>query len=213
MDTKYHTDPLQPVKQSKEGQLRITKVYTKVGDKGSTRLVGGREVSKGEPRIEAYGSVDELNAVIGLARTYNASAKLNLEVEQRVDHMLKTVQNDLFRVGADLATLPDDRWEGMERPSQSDITRLEQWIDTLNAELPPLREFILPGGGFVGAHLHQARTVCRRAEREVVRLGHTESEVSAEVLPYLNRLSDFLFVLGRWAAQAHGENEFLWERR
>ena len=193
--------------------MRITKVYTKVGDKGATRLVGGREVSKGEPRIEAYGCVDELNAIIGLARTYNAAAKLNAEVENRIDQMLKTVQNDLFRVGADLATLPADRWEGMERPTEADISRLEGWIDELNDELPPLREFILPGGGFVGAHLHQARTVCRRSEREVVRLCNIESEVSNEVLPYLNRLSDFLFVLGRWAARAHGEAEFLWERR
>jgi cob(I)alamin adenosyltransferase len=191
--------------------MRITKVYTKVGDKGSTRLVGGREVSKGEPRIEAYGTVDELNAVVGLSRTFNRTSQSDPEVVDRIDLMLKTVQNGLFRVGSDLATLPDDRWEGMERPNQSDIDELEAWIDDINDSLPPLKEFILPGGGPVGAYLHQARTVCRRAEREVVRLGHTDSE--STVLPYLNRLSDFLFVLGRWAAKAHGEEEFLWERR
>ena len=196
-----------------EGLVRITKVYTKGGDKGATRLVGGREVSKGEPRIEAYGTVDELNTIIGLARTHNGAVKLNSKVENRIDEMLKTVQNDLFRVGADLATLPSDRWEGMERPTTEDIQRLENWIDELNDELPPLKEFILPGGGFVGAYLHQARTVCRRAEREVVRLSHVDEDVSTEVLPYLNRLSDFLFVLGRWAARAHGEAEYLWERR
>ena len=123
-----------------EGQVRITKVYTKVGDKGSTRLVGGREVSKGEPRIEAYGTVDELNTIIGLARTHNGAVKLKPEVENRIDQMLKTVQNDLFRVGADLATLPKDRWEGMERPTEDDIQRLENWIDNLNDELPPLKE-------------------------------------------------------------------------
>jgi cob(I)alamin adenosyltransferase len=188
-------------------------VYTKVGDKGSTRLVGGREVSKGEPRIEAYGTVDELNAVVGISRTFNRSSQSDPVVVKKIDSMLKTVQNGLFRVGSDLATLPDDRWEGMERPNISDIEELEGWIDEINASLPPLKEFILPGGGPVGAYLHQARTVCRRAERELVRLGETEPDSLATVLPYLNRLSDFLFVLGRWAAQAHGEEEFLWERR
>ena len=193
--------------------MRITKVYTKVGDKGSTHLVGGREVSKGETRIEAYGHVDELNAVIGLARTFNAENRENSDAKKRIDDMLKTVQNDLFRVGADLATLPADRWEGMERPTESDTAQLESWIDSLNGDLPPLKEFILPGGGYVGAHLHQARTVCRRAERQVVRLGASENDLTSEILPYLNRLSDFLFVLGRWAAQAHNEQEYLWERR
>ena len=193
--------------------MRITKVYTKVGDQGSTRLVGGREVSKGESRIEAYGTVDELNAVIGLARTFNTDAKDNPSAQSRIDGMLNTVQNDLFRVGADLATRPEDRWEGMERTTESDVEQLEQWIDDLNADLPPLKEFILPGGGPVGAFLHQARTVCRRAEREVVRLGATEPDAARQILPYLNRLSDYLFVLGRWAAKSHNENEFLWERR
>jgi cob(I)alamin adenosyltransferase len=175
--------------------------------------VGGREVSKGEPRIEAYGTVDELNAVVGISRTFNRSSQSDPDVVKKIDSMLKTVQNGLFRVGSDLATLPDDRWEGMERPNISDIEELEGWIDEINASLPPLKEFILPGGGPVGAYLHQARTVCRRAERELVRLGQTEPDSLATVLPYLNRLSDFLFVLGRWAAQAHGEEEFLWERR
>ena len=193
--------------------MRITKVYTKVGDKGSTHLVGGRQVSKGESRIEAYGTVDELNAVIGLARTFNTPAKENSVAQTRIDGMLKTVQNDLFRVGADLATRPEDRWEGMERPTEADIEQLENWIDALNSELPALKEFILPGGGPVGAYLHQARTVCRRAEREVVRLRSIEPDATREILPYLNRLSDFLFVLGRWAAKAHDEKEFLWERR
>ena len=193
--------------------LRITKVYTKVGDKGSTRLVGGREVSKGEPRIEAYGTVDELNAVVGLSRTFNGSSQSDPEVVEKIDSMLKTVQNALFRVGSDLATLPEDRWEGMERPNDDDISELESWIDEVNATLPPLKEFILPGGGRVGAFLHQARTVCRRVERQVVRLGQDNPDSTATVLRYLNRLSDFLFVLGRWAAQAHGEEEYLWERR
>ncbi len=193
--------------------LRITKVYTKQGDAGATRLVGGREVSKGEPRIEAYGTIDELNAVVGLSRTFNQRTESDPNAVNRIDFMLKTVQNGLFRVGSDLATRPEDRWEGMERPSAEDVQQLEDWIDELNADLPPLKEFILPGGGPVGAFLHQARTVCRRGERELVRLGQIEPDTLSAALPYLNRLSDFLFVLGRWAAQALGEEEYLWERR
>ena len=118
----------------------------------------------------------------------------------------------LFCVGADLATLPADRWEGMDRIDASNITQLEEWIDSLNEDLPPLKDFILPGGGPVGAFLHQARTVCRRAERELVRLGELEPETLDPALPYLNRLSDFMFVLSRWAARGLEEPEFIWER-
>jgi cob(I)alamin adenosyltransferase len=192
--------------------MRITKVYTKTGDKGSTRLVGGREVSKGERRIEAYGTVDELNAIVGLARTFNQASTACEDVVMQIEQMLETVQNDLFCVGADLATLPEDRWEGMDRIGTSDITKLEGWIDTLNEELPPLKDFILPGGGPVGAFLHQARTVCRRAERELVRLGDAEPETLDPALPYLNRLSDYFFVLGRWAARGLNEPEYIWKR-
>jgi cob(I)alamin adenosyltransferase len=192
--------------------VRITKVYTRVGDTGSTSLVGGRKVSKGESRIEAYGTVDELNAIIGLARTFNGRSEAEKNVVERVNELLEFIQNDLFHLGADLATLPDDRWEGMTLISTDDITRLEKWIDDLNADLPPLKEFILPGGGPVGAFLHQARTVCRRAERELVRLSGDAPESIENTLPYLNRLSDFLFVLGRWAAAKHGEAEYLWNR-
>ena len=187
-------------------------MYTKTGDNGSTRLVGGREVSKGESRIEAYGTVDELSAIIGLARTFNGSSGACEDVVTRIDEMLAAVQNDLFCVGADLATLPDDRWEGMDRIDASNTTKLEEWIDALNTDLPPLKDFILPGGGPVGAFLHQARTVCRRAERELVRLGEREPETLDPALPYLNRLSDFLFVLSRWAARGLDEPEFIWQR-
>ena len=192
--------------------MRITKVYTKAGDKGSTQLVGGRKVSKGEPRIEAYGTIDELNSIVGLARTFNGQSGASDDVVSRIDGMLKVVQNKLFCLGADLATLPSDRWEGMERVSEADVKEVESWIDSLNDDLPPLKEFILPGGGPVGAFLHQARTVCRRAERVLVRLGETEPDALDSSLPYVNRLSDYFFVLGRWAAKAHGEPEFLWER-
>lgn len=190
--------------------MRITKVYTRVGDRGETRLVGGRKVPKDDPRIEAYGTVDELNAVVGLVRTF-AAQHLAREGAVTLDAMLADVQNELFVVGSDLATRAADRWEGMVRVGDDEIARLERWIDELNAELPPLEEFILPGGGIVGAFLHQARTVCRRAERRVYTLLVAEPEVGEACLRYLNRLSDFFFVLGRWAARSQGEPEVYWK--
>jgi len=192
--------------------VRITRVYTRTGDKGTTRLVGGQEVPKDHPRIDAYGTVDELNAILGLVRVFNGRSGADAAVVQRIDRMLHRVQNDLFNVGSDLATRPEDRWETMVRVGGGDVTRLEGWIDELNEDVGPLREFILPGGGTVGAFLHQARTVCRRAERELVHLLREEPEAGEGAMRYLNRLSDFLFVLGRWAAKHLGEPELLWER-
>jgi len=192
--------------------MRITKVYTRTGDKGSTRLVGGQVVDKNDVRIEAYGTVDELNAVLGLARTFNANAAADASAIARVESILKHLQNDLFNVGSDLATRAADRWPGMFRVGTDDVARLEGWIDELNADLPPLEEFILPGGGPIGAFLHQARTVCRRAERRVLDLMQTQDDVGDGCLMYLNRLSDLLFVLGRWAARALGEPEYQWQK-
>ena len=195
--------------------MRITKVYTRTGDRGQTRLVGGAKAQKDAPRIEAYGTVDELNAAVGLVRTWNqrsTSEGAKPDVVARLDSMLRVIQNDLFNVGADLATPADSRWEGMHRVGDAEVERLEGWIDALNDDLPPLREFILPGGGPVGAFFHQARTVCRRAERRVLTLMDTDPDVGDGVLRYLNRLSDHLFVAGRWAAKALGENEYLWDR-
>jgi len=192
--------------------MRITKVYTRGGDKGMTSLVGGDRVRKDHVRIESYGTVDELNAVIGLARTFNGQSTAAPAVVERLDEMLRAVQNDLFNVGADLATPAESRWDGMHRVGGDEVTRLEGWIDELNGDLPPLREFILPGGGPVGAFFHQARTVCRRAEREVLRLMESDDEVGAGAMRYLNRLSDWLFVAGRWAAKSLGEVEYLWDR-
>lgn len=192
--------------------MRITKVYTRTGDKGSTGLVGGARVKKNHTRIDSYGTVDELNAVVGLARTWNKRSGADPEVITRLDKMFHRVQNDLFNLGADLATPADSRWEGMYRVGGADVDQLEAWIDELNDDLPPLKEFILPGGGPVGAFLHQARTVCRRAERIVITLMDQDDEVGDGPMRYLNRLSDFLFVIGRWAAKALGEAEFLWER-
>jgi len=195
--------------------MRITKVYTRTGDRGNTRLVGGTSTRKDAPRIEAYGTVDELNSVVGLVRTWNLRSEADGAPKaaiERLDTMLARIQNDLFNVGSDLATPADSRWEGMYRVGDADVTRLEEWIDALNADLPPLKEFILPGGGLVGAHFHQARTVCRRGERRVLTLMNLEDNVGDGALRYLNRLSDYFFVAGRWAAKALGEDEFLWER-
>jgi cob(I)alamin adenosyltransferase len=191
--------------------MRITKVYTRGGDKGRTSLVGGDRVRKDHIRIDSYGTVDELNAIVGLVRTFNSRSDAPETVTSRLDGMLHHIQNDLFNVGADLATPAEKRWEGMRRVSPEDITRLEEWIDALNADLEPLKEFILPGGGPVGAFFHQARTVCRRAERITVSLAEDESGVD-NIMGYLNRLSDYLFVAGRWAARFHEEDEYLWDR-
>ena len=193
--------------------MRITRVYTKTGDRGTTRLVGGAEVRKDDARIEAYGTVDELNAVLGIVRTFlgDEAARLPDEVAA-IDGILAVIQNDLFNVGADLATRPADRWPEMFRVEEPDVLKLEAWIDQLNDALPPLQEFILPGGGKVGAFLHQARTVARRAERRVVSLLALEPEAGEGVLRYLNRLSDLLFVLGRHAARALGEPEVYWKK-
>ena len=191
--------------------MRISKVYTRGGDKGQTSLVGGSRVRKDHPRIEAYGTTDELNAIVGLARTWNSRSDAAPEAAAKLDEMFGRVQNDLFNLGSDLATPADSRWEGMYRIGGADVEQLEAWIDWMNEDLPPLVEFILPGGGPVGAFMHQARTVCRRAERLVLGLMDVDDEIGDGPLRYLNRLSDFLFVAGRWAAKALGEEEFLWQ--
>ncbi len=192
--------------------MRITRVYTRTGDKGTTRLVGGQEVPKDHIRIATYGTVDELNSILGIIRVFLRESPIEADGRLLLDGQLHRIQNDLFNVGSDLATLPADRWPGMYRVGNSDVTQLEGWIDTLNAAVGPLTEFILPGGGKVGAFFHQARTVCRRAERECVALMHDEPDAGAGPMRYLNRLSDYLFVAGRWAAHQGNEPEPLWER-
>jgi len=188
---------------------RLTKIYTKTGDKGTTGLVGGRRISKDSPRIWAYGTVDELNAAIGLARAFNREEKS--PAMRRVDVLLARVQNELFHLGAELATLPEDFQKGRPRIDRSHVVALEKLMDELNPELGPLREFILPGGSRTAAALHQARTICRRAERFCVRLAR-EERIGEFVVPYLNRLSDALFVLARWANKARGVKETSWEK-
>lgn len=192
--------------------MRITKVYTKTGDRGTTRLVGNVEVAKDDPRIEAYGTVDELNSQLGLARALLGDALSEADAA-RVDAVLGSIQNDLFDVGAELATRAEDRWPAMVLTGDDDARRLERWIDAFNDEVPPLKEFVLPAGGAAASTLHIARTVCRRAERRVVTLRGSVDDVEVGPLIYLNRLSDLLFVLARWVARTSGEGEVTWAKR
>ncbi len=175
------------------------KIYTRTGDDGTTGLFGGPRISKYDLRIEAYGTVDELNATVGLVRTNPLEG---------LDPVLEAIQEELFELGADLAT-PLDAGVRVARVSPERSTELERRIDCLEADLAPLQSFILPGGSTAAAQLHVARTVCRRAERLVVRLA-AENGTHPEVITYLNRLSDFLFVAARWANHAAGESDVTW---
>jgi len=191
--------------------IRIDRVYTRGGDRGETSLVGGQRVAKDSVRIESYGTVDELNAVLGLARVVNRDMPGAAEGDRlRLDALLERLQNELFNLGSDLATLEGDRHPNQPVVEERHVKRLEAEIDELNDGLPVLTSFVLPGGGPVGAALHQARTVCRRAERVVTALARKEA-VGDHVLGYLNRLSDLLFVLSRWAAKFRREPETLWD--
>lgn len=191
--------------------MRITKVYTRTGDAGKTRLAGGQQVWKDSLRVEAYGTVDELNASIGVARVINAEMVGRHEQAEHLEQELRWVQNKLFDVGSLLATAPGQTFKNMPQVTAKDVTRLEKLIDRCQEDLEPLKEFILPGGGKVSGFLHQARTICRRTERLCVRLSR-EEPLDLTIVKFVNRLSDTLFVLARWVAKTQGEPEFLWER-
>lgn len=191
--------------------MRITKVYTRTGDAGKTRLAGGQQVWKDSLRVEAYGTIDELNAVVGVVRVMNADAQSVNPAASQLEEELRWVQNKLFDVGSILATAPGQTFKNMPKIAAQDVTRLEKLIDRCQKDLQPLKEFILPGGGKVSGFLHQARTVCRRAERLCVALSKVEP-VDPLIIKFVNRLSDTLFVLARWVAKTQGEPEFLWER-
>jgi cob(I)alamin adenosyltransferase len=191
--------------------VRITRVYTRAGDKGDTALVGGRRVPKDSPRIEAYGTIDELNSIIGLARAFNAEQKKRGGKSRWLDEVLRRLQNELFDLGSELATPAESFYEGMFRVGAPQVSALERLMDECQKELAPLKSFVLPGGGRVGGFLHQARTVCRRAERRVLELSRGE-DIGEWPLKYVNRLSDLLFVLSRWVGKHLGETEYLWQR-
>jgi cob(I)alamin adenosyltransferase len=177
------------------------KIYTKTGDKGDTRLFDGTQVRKNDPRVDAYGEVDELNATLGAAAAFLEDTELKT--------ILHDIQRDLFSIGAELA---DPRHRGSKEKSKLNparVTVLEQTIDRFETELPPLRQFILAGGGPAGALLHVARTVCRRAERRVVALKDA-TDIDPRIVEYLNRLSDFLFVFARLVNQREDQQEIPW---
>jgi cob(I)alamin adenosyltransferase len=189
-------------------RLALNRIYTKRGDAGETGLAGGQRVAKDSARIEAYGTVDELNAFVGLACvTCQELAEVRIA---ELGVILKRVQHELFNLGSILATLPEDVHPRQARVTPADVEQLEREIDAMNGELAPLRSFVLPGGTRLNAELHAARTICRRAERLVVALARDEA-VPPEAIQYLNRLSDALFVWSRWANHVLGVAEVLWE--
>ena len=189
--------------------MRIDRVYTRGGDKGETSLIGGERVSKASNRIECYGTVDETNATIGLVIEALASSAAGPHLVP----ILRRVQNELFNLGAELAAATPETRAKLPRIEQRHIDGLERDIDGVNDDLPPLKSFVLPGGGWPSAYCHLARTVCRRAERLVVALAQTEDVGGDLPVQYLNRLSDALFVWGRWCALKDGQPEPLWDSR
>ncbi|PSQ97210.1 MAG: ATP:cob(I)alamin adenosyltransferase [Bacteroidetes bacterium SW_9_63_38] len=180
------------------------RIYTRTGDDGTTSLFGGERVAKGNDRIDAYGTVDETNSIVGLARSH-LSGEAGAE---RLDPVLGDIQEELFVVGADLAT-PVDATPIVPRVKAHHVKRVEARIDDFDADLQPLKKFVLPGGSPAGASLHSARTVCRRAERLVVRAS-ASTPINEKTKVYLNRLSDLLFVLARWANKQAGMREDKW---
>ena len=180
---------------------RPVKIYTRTGDDGSTGLLGPGRVPKSAPRVEAYGSVDELNACLGAART--------LDRDGWLADVLGPTQSQLFNLGAELATTAPSMLANLERIGDVEVETMERWIDRFEPDLPPLSNFILPGGTPLGAQLHWSRTVCRRAERRLVALGEVE-EIEPRLVRYLNRLGDLLFVIARWCNHRAGVTEVEW---
>jgi cob(I)alamin adenosyltransferase len=178
------------------------KIYTKTGDAGDTSLFAGGRVRKHHLRVEAYGTVDELNAQLGFAQAF--------PLPDQARRWLEQVQNTLFVIGSDLATPHDSAADWLKRLTAEQVAPLETWIDAMDADLPPLKNFILPGGTAGAAALHIARTVCRRAERVAVLLSDEET-INPHVITYLNRLSDFLFTLSRWVNLQAGQEETIWK--
>jgi cob(I)alamin adenosyltransferase len=201
---------------------KLTRIYTRTGDDGTTGLVGGQRIKKNALRIEAYGTIDELSSVIGLARAALAEVERTRPVQDlaranavvsELDGWLAWTQDVLFNLGSDLATLPKDRWEGMPLITPADVTALEHAIDRAQTDLEPLDNFIHPGGAYPGAFLHQARTVCRRAERLLIALRDEDDAISPDVVRYVNRLSDALFVWSRWINHALDQSEHQWNAK
>jgi cob(I)alamin adenosyltransferase len=187
-----------------EPRLALNRIYTKTGDQGQTHLAGGQRVSKDSARIECYGTVDELNAFVGMAAISAGESVPELAP------ILRRVQHELFNLGSILATRPEDVHPKQARVTEAEVRQLEMEIDRMNADLAPLRSFVLPGGTRLNTELHACRTICRRAERLAVTLARDEA-IPAEAIQYLNRLSDAFFVWSRWVNHVLGVPEVLWE--
>ena len=188
-----------------EPRLALNRIYTRRGDGGETSLAGGRRVRKDAPRIECYGTVDELNSFVGMARATAEEAAARAPELARLAAILLRVEHELFNLGSILATLPEDVHPSQPRVTETEVARLEREIDAMNRELPPLHSFVLPGGSKLNAELHACRTVCRRAERLVVALS------AGDAIKYLNRLGGAVFVFSRWANRQLGVPERAWE--
>ena len=193
-----------------EPNISLTRIYTRSGDAGTTLLVNGRRVRKDDPRVEAYGSVDELNACIGRARECIRDTASSSSEIRRLDRILLRVQHELFNLGSEVATDPGAIGERQPRILKLQVERLESEIDDMNGELLPLESFVLPGGSALNAELHVCRTVCRRAERRVVALIDDAQDLK-QVQRYLNRLSDAMFVWSRWVCHVMGDAEVQWQ--
>ena len=203
-----------------EPRLAINRVYTRTGDQGETGLAGGQRVPKDAARIEAYGTVDELNSFLGVARAtvteMSGTERATTDVTGMQTRLailaaiMLRVQHELFNLGSILATLPQDVHPRQARVTDAEVARFEREMDRMNEDLPPLRSFVLPGGSRLNGELHVVRTVCRRAERACVALGRVES-IPPEAVRYLNRLSDALFVWSRWASHITNAPETLWQ--
>lgn len=194
----------------REPRIALNRIYTRRGDRGETSLVGGQRVPKNSLRIECYGTVDELNSAVGLARVSLEELRQSQPELETLSIILHRVQHELFNLGSILATYPDDVHPQQPRVTEAEIERLEHEIDAMNEPLGSLRSFVLPGGSRVNAELHLCRTICRRAERIAVALSH-EEHVPSDAIGYLNRLSDAFFVWSRWVNHKLGAPEILWE--
>lgn len=193
-----------------EPRLVLNRIYTKGGDKGETSLAGGQRVPKDTLRIECYGTIDELNSFVGLACVSAREFIPTHPALSQLAEILERVQHELFNLGSVLATLPADLHPKQPRITEAEVKQLERDLDALNAGLPELRSFVLPGGSRLNAELHVCRTVCRRAERLLVSLSHTE-DAGGSAIQYLNRLSDAFFVWSRWVNRQLGAEEMLWQ--
>jgi len=181
------------------------KIYTRTGDDGSTSVLGPVRLPKSDARIEAYGTVDELNAALGFVRAADPGRWLTAELD--------TLQRRLFQVGAELATTDERMFASFDRLTDTDVAEIEGWIDRFEADLPPLKQFVLPAGGELASRLHLARTICRRAERRVVAVALGNEAVEPRLIRYLNRVADLLFVMARWSNRRAGVSDEEWHGR